>query len=302
VSAWDQRSDALYTRLSTTLSALGPGAEAAYLYVTLLSDAYSGRFAELLAKPYSSPLLVLAMDNRTQAAFDVSSERSSTRRIHSLLLPDGAVQDTVMRAKTEVTLALLEAGWTVVFFEADVFCKADPAALLQHPRVFPPDGSKDFAISAHDPALTNCASELNIGFFIAKPTDDVRNIFCLLANWWHRPNRGWSCAGRTHDQAVWDYAIRRGKEKGKFRHIRIGTNWLRDFDNLNSCQNWPDAKFLRNVQSEKYTGWQRVPIDLIANWPATPDAVCAHVFPIQGPQNRIAGVKKWANQKPNLKG
>ena len=110
---------------------------------------------------------------------------------------------------------------------------------------------------------------------------------------------GLGCAGPTHDQAVWDYAIRgNGVEAG--RRQRIGSEWLKGGYNL--CQNWTDEVYLRNEISEKWSrggGWARIPIELVGNWPVyskQEEVVCAHVFAVPGAENRLDTVENWYHE------
>jgi hypothetical protein len=110
--------------------------------------------------------------------------------------PEYPQREAIMRGKLEPTAVLVNAGFRVLFSEMDVFWTRNPLEME--------DGyDGDFQIASSGDM------ELNMGFYIARPTPAVKRTFSLVMNWcsmsprWIPPHK---CP--VFDQKVLDFAIR----------------------------------------------------------------------------------------------
>ncbi|CAE8635911.1 unnamed protein product [Polarella glacialis] len=230
-------------------------------------------------------LAIVALDQATQEYFEAKKipciymnlmERKVT--IHPWMgskanAPRAPVNEAVMRAKYEVPYALLQAGLRVLFLEMDVNLKKDPL-------VFDGKLTGDFLVSQHIDI-----PEINIGFWIAKPTPSMIHVFGRLVNWVNLPSRydfmrqecngvgctsctgcGWGC---LVDQRVFDFAVKGSQSCS-----------------VMSC-GFPqrDQQLVYDVGSTALR-WSFIPVARFQHWGALhpgPDVVGVHIWSGAGP-------------------
>lgn len=177
--------------------------------LTVSNMGYADRFDELvneLVKYAQVQLVVVALDSETDQYF---SDRGIPtiildlvdRGIEKRKVPGWGIPEAVMRSKYEVTYALLKGDLRVMFIEMDVFLAKDPFVLDSDPTI-------DFLAANH-----RYTSELNIGFFIAKPRPAMLHVFENLCRWLNNPHRQDERLGcDPFDQKFMDCAIRGPKQ------------------------------------------------------------------------------------------
>ena len=130
------------------------------------------------------------------AATDMASYRwFRARGVDCLLLLDGAhkpLNERFLYIRAEVTSRLLHAGLKVIFSEQDIFWTAPPP-LLESPTA-------DLQVSEQGFGK----GDLNVGFYMARPTAAAKALFAALARWTTHPSYSY-----CWDQALFDYAVRR---------------------------------------------------------------------------------------------
>jgi len=213
------------------------------VFLTMTNIKYEERFDEIIhsfGNMSGAPLAVVALDQMTEQffqsrgvpCFHMDLGRYGEKR-HKI--PGWPLKEQVMRGKFLGTWHLLEAGLQVIFAEMDVYFRQDPLGLLD-------DIHGDFLVSQHH---TN--QQINVGFYIAKPTPPVRRAFSKVRDWINTEDRydqlvrGCGC----FDQKLLDWAIRGKGELGSACHVPE-SELHSIFDQVSSDLSWayiPYARF-----------------------------------------------------------
>jgi len=165
------------------------------VYYSMSNFKYSGRFEELLSHSLScfpkAVLAIVALDTETFDWF-------TARDVPTLLMLDGTIKERVMSGKFKGSLALLKKDWTVYFSEMDIYWRSTPAL----------NSTLDFIVSEHKYTPNG---EINIGFFVARPTSEIIALFSRLSQWVDLPftlpfANNSTC--HAFDQKVMDLAVR----------------------------------------------------------------------------------------------
>lgn len=247
-------------------------ASADSVVVTMTNQKYRDRFDEVLnsfGKMAGAPLAVVALDEETERFFRgrgvpcfwLNPQKFGLSHWH---WPGYPLKESVMRGKFEVTTYLLEAGLQVVFTEMDIYWKRNPLTLL---NVF----AVDFLVAQHnyDPN-----GEINIGFYIAKPTPTVKRTFNKVRDWIAQQDRydEFEWCG-CMDQKILDFAVRGSGQC----HLVSRCHFPRG----------EQAKLFDTASSN--LNWAYIPYSLLPHWPLPKDVehddrvVAVHVWSGAGP-------------------
>ena len=165
------------------------------IYYTMSDYKYSGRFEELLHHSVkcfpNATLAVAAFDTETYDWF-------ASRDVPTLLMTEGTIKERVMVGKFKGSLAILIKGWTLLFSEMDIYWRSTPML----------NASLDFIAGQHKNLPHR---EINIGFYLARPTPEIVSIFARLSQWIDLPEtlsiaQTTSCG--VFDQRIMDLAVR----------------------------------------------------------------------------------------------
>lgn len=156
-----------------------------YTYTNIAYEAAFDNWLHCVAASLATPV-VAAMDKATLAAF-------ARRNVTAVLLLDSASKPLGQRSlyiKAELSRRLLSAGLKLIFSEMDIFWINDPH-LIEDPSV-------DLQVSEQGFGK----EDLNLGFFLAQPSEASVALFSRLSRWPH-------ASGYVHcwDQAFFDFAV-----------------------------------------------------------------------------------------------